>query len=424
MPFKSRTNNRILPPNSRAVDVAQKAIRDLTPIQQRKYANAFEVDGHESVVYHKLSAGLPCSCQAHRKALATVLDEDGKMAQGTMNDLLTGGMEFVINRYGQKNGTVETERAARGLDPLSPDDEPPQKEPLLPGARRLVDADYPTLDLDDDVATTLVNEDTNTGVAGPVRRQTLDDMVGDFDVDLLNSDSSCMICYGTGFVGGYAMLGGWRACLSTQWVPRADITGTVEANQTPHRFVTTEVSFQITLPKGLVYLDTFRLWNNFDPVIGATITIDNLPYSPQLFSALCDGRQHTITVAFDEPTMWSHLEIQVCQTRHPTRIEFPKLNEGSDTSKLNGTEDVQILASPLVPRLKRYDIVVDSTTGYAFMVSSTENWNDRERNMHGWSANARVIQPNEMMASLPRRRKMGQRPVNAVRTNIDGGRRT
>jgi hypothetical protein len=425
VPIKSRTNSRILPANSRAVDVAQKAIRDLTPIQQRRYANAFEVDGHESVIYHKLATGLPCSCQAHRKALATILTEDGKMPQGTMNQLLTGGMEFVVNRYGQRGGTREDLRQERGLDPVFPDNEPPQKEALLPGARRLVDADYPTLDLDDDAATILpANGDTNIGNTGPVRAQTLDDMVGDFDVDLLHSDSSCMVCYGTGYVGGYVMLGGWRACLSTQWVPRPEIDGLVEANQTPHRFLATKVSFKITLPKGLVYLDTFRVWNNFDPIIGATITLDSLPYSPPLFAALCDGLEHTIAVEFDEPTMWSHVEIQVCQTRHPSLIEFPKLQEGSDTSKINGTEDVQVLASPLVPRLKRGDVIVDSTTGYTFLISSTENWNDKNRNMHGWSANARVVQPAEMVAGLPRRRKLGQRPVNAARTNIDGGRRT
>lgn len=425
MPFKSKSNNRVLPANSRVVDVAQRAIRDITPIQQRRYANAFEVDGHESVVYHKVSTGLACSCQAHRKALATILDEDGKMEQGHMNQLLTGGLEFVVNRYGQRGGVREDLRQARGEDPVFPENEPPQKEGLLPGARRLVDVDYPTLDLDDDVATIMPNDEVSKiGNTGTVRAQTIDDMVGDFDVDLLHSDSSCMVCYGTGYVGGFVVLGGWRACLSTQWVPRADIDGTVEANQTPHRFVSTRVAFKIVIPKGLVYLDTFRVWNNFDVVDGATITIDNLPYSNQLFAAFCDGLEHTIAVEFEEPTMWSHLEIQVCQTRHPALIEFPKLQEGSDSSKLNGTEDVQILASPLVPRLKRGDVIVDSTTGYTFLVSSTENWNDKNRNMHGWSANARVVQPAEMTASLPRRRKLSQRPVNAVRANVDGGRRS
>lgn len=416
MPFKSKTNNRILPANSRAVDVAKRAVRDITPVQQRRYANAFEVDGHESVIYHKVNTGLPCSCQAHRKALATILDEDGKMEQGHMNQLLTGGLEFVINRYGQRSSLHDTSG--------QPDPQQDARRGLQPGARRIVDVDYPTMDLDDEVGDKIINKDETTGIAGAVRAQTIDDMVGDFDVDLLHSDSSCMVCYGTGYVGGFVVLGGWRACLSTQWVPRADIDGLVEANQTPHRFLATRVAFKIVIPKGLVYLDTFRVWNNFDPVVGAQITIDGLPYSQQLFAAFCDGLEHTIAVEFEEATMWSHLEIQVCQTRHPSLVEFPKLNEGSDASKLNGTEDVQILASPLIPRMKRGDIVVDSTTGYTFLISSTESWNDKNRNMHGWSAQARVVQPAEMTASLPRRRALNQRPVNAVRTNIDGGRRT
>src|SRR6476661_5377941 len=114
MPFAHRSNNRVLPANNRAVEVAKQAIRDITPVQQRRHANAFEIDGHESVVYHKLATGLPCSCMAHRLALATVLDEEGKMPQGTMNQLLTGGMEFVINRYGSHAATREDLRVERG----------------------------------------------------------------------------------------------------------------------------------------------------------------------------------------------------------------------------------------------------------------------------------------------------------------------
>lgn len=425
MPFNSKSNNRILPPNTRAVDVARKAIRDLAPIQQRKYANAFEVGGYESVVYTKLLQGMPCSCMAHRSAVATLLDAEGKLPQGTINQILTGGLEFEVRRYGTRTGVREDYRADRGLDPVNPG-ENTKNEPLLPNAKRLVDADYETFDLNDEVATTIPNTDTDESVAvnGPVRRETLDDVVGDFDTDLSLNESSCLVCYGSGFVGGYSVLGGWRACLSTQWMPRATVTGTIEANRQPHAFYATQVSFDIVIPKGFVYLDAFRFWNNQDRVVPDVVTIDNLPYSVELFAALCDGRKHTITVQFLDLTYFTHLEIQVCSTRHPAKIEFPKLTQGSDLRFEDPTEDVQINASPVIPNLARWDVIVESTRGKVFQISSATPWNDANRNVLGWDCNARVVQPSEVVGNLPRRRKLSQQATNLVRNNVSGTGRT
>jgi hypothetical protein len=423
LPIKSRSNNRILPQNSRAVDVARRAMADLVPAQQRKYANAFEVNGHESVIYNRLSTGTPCSCMAHRQALGALLDEEGKMPQGTMNQLLTGGMQFRVNRYGERSGTREDLRAARGEDPVEANTEAPQNNPLLPGARRLPDADYVAINLDDEVATTFENQDAE-GINGNVRAQTIDDLVADFDTDVSLSDSSCTVCYGTGFVGGFTVQGGWRLALSTQW-ENLEVTGLIEPNQTPHKFLAQEVVFTVVFPKGFVYLDAFRFWNNKERVTPHQVLLDNLAYTPQLFAALCDGREHTITVRSDHiPEYWTHLEIQVCQTTHASLLEFPKLTKGSDTTKLDPTQDVQLLASPLVPYLNPGDVIVESTNGKPFKINNTTPWNDRNRNVLGWNCNARVIQPEEMLALLPRRRKLGQRTTNAVRDNVDQNRRT
>lgn len=423
MPFNSRSNNRVLPANTRAVDVAKQAIRDLAPVQQRKYVNAFEVDSYESVVYNRLSQGMPCSCMAHRTALATLLDEEGKMSQGTINQVLTGGMEFRVNRYGTRSGVREDKREEFGEDTLFEDQESPKRLPLLPGAHHLVDAEYMAMDLDDEAAT-LQSVEEGTSVNGPVRAKTLDDIAGDFDTDLSVSDSSCMICYGTGFVGGYSVLGGWRSCLSTQWVPRPAVEGLVETNRQPHAFYATSVEFKIVLPKGFVYLDAFRFWNAQDRVYPDEVLIDNLPYSIELFAAFCDGREHTVKATFEELTYWTHLEIQVCSSRHPARIEFPKMTQGSDLRFEDSTEDVQINASPLIPSLKKFDVVVESSRGKVFQISSVTFWNDSQRNVHGWDCNARVVQGSELVGNLPRRRKLSQQTTNLVRNNVSGPRRT
>lgn len=422
MPITSRTNNRVLPANSRAVDVAKKALRDLAGAQQRRYANAFEIDSHESVIYNRLTQGVPCSCQSHSKALATLLDEEGKMPQGVINEMLTG-MTFRVNRYGQRQGTRDDLRVERGEDDTPANENAPQSNPLLPGARRVVpDFDYMSMDLDDDVATELNMEGTATN--GPVRSRTLDDAVGDFDTDVDLGDSSCTLCYGTGFVGGYTVQGGWRQSLSSQWLPKPVVSGLVEANQRPHAFYSTRVDFSIVLPKGFVFLDTFRVWNNEQRVVPTSILIDNLSYTPSLFAALCDGNRHTVSVIHDEMTYWTHLEIQVCQTEHASLIEFPTLTQGADLSRLDSTEDTQISASPLVPMLRVRDVIVESVQGQPFILGSTTVWVDKLKNTHGWDCSARVIQKSELLGLLPRRRKMPNKTTTPVRDNATGTRRT
>jgi hypothetical protein len=57
MPVKTSNNNRILPANGRAVDVAKRAIQEILPVQQMRYHDAFAVQGYEGVLYNRLGQG-------------------------------------------------------------------------------------------------------------------------------------------------------------------------------------------------------------------------------------------------------------------------------------------------------------------------------------------------------------------------------
>ena len=99
MPLVRSTNVSITPPNTRTVDVAQRAVRTVAQVQQRKYAGAFRVAGNSVLIYNLLESGILCSCSAHGKALATRLNRDGKLTDADINSILTGGMEFRVNDY-------------------------------------------------------------------------------------------------------------------------------------------------------------------------------------------------------------------------------------------------------------------------------------------------------------------------------------
>jgi hypothetical protein len=154
------------------------------------------------------------------------------------------------------------------------------------------------------------------------------------------------------------------------------------------------------------------------------VTIDDLEFSGNLLRAFSDGRRHKIKIEFDELTSFTHLEIQVNQSTNSALIEFPRLTNTSNTSLNDMTGDVTMNASPLIPRISTGDVVVESTFGKHFVVSESQWWNDRDRNVLGWDVQARVIQPEEILSGLPRRRRMGQRTTNTVRDNVNGIRRT
>ena len=422
MAFTHRSNNKILPSNSRAVDVAKQAIRDLVPIQQRKYHNAFEVQGFEAIVYNRLKHGVSCSCQAHSKVLATHLNEDGKMQVGKMNELLTG-MEFGVETYGArtpnrqdiveekvkagKKGARLPSRAEQFFGGL--DDEQDLTQEFIIGGLT-------------DPFTQVTGQETgsngtNTGV-------DLDALSEEFESALLDSTSRCNVCYGIGFVGGFAPQLGWRAILSTRWADLGAVVGTIEVNSVPHSFFATSVSWELTIPKGFKTLDAFKVWNNFESVSNGQVTIDGIPYSQELLRAFADGRQHTITIEFEELTDFTHIEIQINLSDKTSLIEFPRLTNSSNQAFNDMTGEVTLNASPLVPVLNPGDVIAESTFGKKFVVGDTNYWNDRARNVLGWDVQARVLQPEEMLFELPRRRALKQRTTNLVRDNGSGIRRT
>lgn len=420
MGFTHRSNNRILPANSRAVNVARQTIRDLTPVQQRSYHNAFMVQGYEAVVYSRLWQGQPCSCQSRRQTAASILGEDGKLPPGTIDQIMSGGLEFQVNRYGASSlPSSDRNGSNSGIKGLSRDDqffgdltsENQTPFPISGNARHLDDPYIDSTEPD--------------GVNGPNQDLEFDDIAPDFDGEVLDlTGSRCTCCYGTGFIGGYSILGGTRKVIAPNSPEAISIEGSVELNVFPNAWRATRIEIHVVLPVGYTGLDAFRVWNNIDRVVTGSVTIDSLPFSSQLLAAKCDGRPHIIVLEFDAATYVTHLEVQIVQTRESALIEFPKINKGSNIALQDLTGDVDLSASPLIPHLAVQDVIVESTFGKPFLIKSADLWNDKDRNVHGWDCQARVIQPNELLAFLPRRRQMQQRSTVPVRDNMNGIRRT
>ena len=420
MPFKHSSNNRILPPNSRTVDVAKAMLDRVVPIQQRKYANSFEVNGYETLVYNRLRHGVACSCQSHRRAAATVLDETGKLKPGQMDKLLTGGLSFKVQPYGTREAARPDVDALRGGKPKRH----PEGQ-IFDGAedgKHLADFDLD--DGFDNPNTTVTHAEDDLQDSSEIP-ETLDEAVQVFDSDDEVNDTKCAICFGTGYVGGFSLLNGLRLILCTQWNPKKlAVQGTIELNRTPHAFMVSSATFKVVLPKGVEGVDTFRVWNNDHPVIPKSITIDSLPFDNGVLRALCDGMEHTIALTFADLTMFTHIELQFNMSKQRALFEFPRKSEGSNMNLADGTEDMQLNASPAIPTIGREDVLVECTLGKVLVVQSVTDWKTAKRQMLGWDINIRVIQPSEILDLLPRRRTTHQKSTYMSRDNSAGNRRT
>lgn len=423
MPVINSVNAQILPQNTRAVDVVQEALRDVAAIQQLKYDNAFKVAGYEALVYHKLDSGKPCSCGARGKALATRLGEDGKLDQGGINKLVTGGYEFKVRIYGSKNGNDPKFAEDNGI-PQQPHrelslretvDDISQFTPTLQGvARDSLEPNAYDIDADGD----------RFGSNGPVASEdVLDNLVSksfdDFEFGL--TDVSCPICMGTGFKGGFTVEGGWRQLLTPD-EPEAQYDGTIDTLVRPLAVEDCKVfQYQLIIPKGCLRVDVLNVWNK-NRIVPVTFMVDSTPllYPNQLIK-YADGLPHTFVALFRNKVRFTHIEIQVSLSDKIVQIDFPKLTQGSDIKKLDSTEDVTLMASPTLSMIRRLDIVVESVFGKAFQVESVPLWNDNNRRVLGWEFQARVIQPQELFALLPRRRQLKQQPTLTVRPNANQG---
>jgi hypothetical protein len=417
MPIIHRSNAGLQPSNTRTVDVVKAAIRDIMPMQQKKYANAFAVQGLSTLVYNLLEAGRPCSCSAKGRAIASRLNQEGKLPKAKINELITGGYEFKVLPYGVKRTDNPAWREETGnenqIDPDAlykvDDDGESQPPPLRDKIGRDASQD----------PSVRQEQNGGFGVNGPLQTQETIDRLNEsaFDPDAFeDSDVSCPVCLGTGFISGAAIAGGWRQIL----VPQDDSMvsdGVINALRKPLSLeMTTSSRWTVTLPKGSWALDALRVWNG-NQIIPATIMIDSTPITLEhQFLQFCDGRPHELDVIFSEATEFTHVELQTAISENPFRIEFPRITEGSDLQKLDRTEDVQIYASPEVPFIRTRDLLVESTYGKVFQITSNVHWNDTNQRLLGWDMNARVVQPQELFSLLPRRSVSKQKTTVVARS--------
>lgn len=367
-----QSNNRVLPANQRAADVASLAVENIAPIQAQKIQAAFRVQGIEACLYNRLYSGQICTCHAAGKPLNSRLNKDGKASIDTINGIMLGS-QFGFQDFGIIEDQSESYTA--------------QQQGIL------------------SEGTELVPKDT----------VTLDDLVGDFDAFAI--ECACPVCFGTGFVGGYTLFGGYRKVHVVQDFNLPAIAE-IAYDAAPWSVKTYSASIKTLIPKGIVGIDAFRCMNGTN-LADYQLFIDGKKLTYNEVIRCADGRNHEITLLGNKDSEFTHLEIQFNMSNESVYFEVPKLTKGSDLNNLVDLQNFQLLMSPLVPHVNRIDIITESMWGYALMVQQTSLLNTRERQMLGWECDVRVIQPEELYNLLPKRQRVATtgRHVNPVLGN-------
>lgn len=435
MPFRESSNSRLVPANARAADVATKAIEEITPIQQQKYLAAFSPMGFQCILYSRLEGGgQRCSCQGHRKLINSILGKDGKAGPGVINEMLTGA-QFKISAYGsqlwKQNGydspafpTLDNSATETDPDQIEGKDPSSVTSPQNPGNK--YQGVFDVASKGGSYPIERVVDSDGFGDNGPVRANSLDEIVKDWDAGSIGSGDGCPVCFGTGIVGGFAPLYGWRHVITPNMAVLND--GDIELVELPWAAKCSGFSAVVTFPRGATALDTATLWNKQQRV-AYTMTVDSVAITDSNVMHLCDGRPKTVEITVLNGKPWTHMEFQfnLGSFGHSARFEFPKQPKSSNGNLLEREEPFTIVVDPGVPQeIKTGDIITESVTGKCLIVGTVVPWNTRNRRLLGQELGVRVLQPQEYFNLLPRRGRVPtrDRTTNYLADNVTGPRRT
>jgi hypothetical protein len=392
-----------MPRNRGAERIARSALDGLIPAIQEQQHNALAVDGYPVVFYKKLNGGLRCTC--------------------------------VTADPGAENGETNELPTEPGMKVLRPDGSGTELyiQQTLHGAAVRID---PYTSRKTDTRTnpqrTFPHSPHLQSQSKTAKRGKQDDPLGQqvepFDTDDLfnaeglaainssllgaNAVEGCGVCLGTGFVGGYQPLNGWRQVFDCQY-PSIVRGASIQIEEHPNRFNCNgggTVQFEIALPVGAHAVDCVRLWNN-----GQQVTADIqfeihdgsgwIGLTADTLLGNCNGTPKQIKVMALEDLVFTHLEIQLDLNTGPLYVGWPRQTESQDLTLAENLDPVQIVLSPYIPSVRMFDVVAEQKNGRPWLITNSTDLTDRELSPHAWEATARLIQKHEYTFNLFVRRQ-------------------
>jgi len=392
--FINRNRMRPKPSNRGVTTTARSGIDVLARAAQERYVNALAVEGYPVQYFAYKRLGTTCTCSSHSTTAEapalntpgiTVLDSEGNASPAHIQAMLQGSAVY-IQRYGSRN-------QGQGFPDDYLEERTVPNRPLIQSQaqyNKTTDASDEfgeNLEPGDDLASLLDDEGS---LAGTSFLQTA-------------GASGCGVCLGTGIVGGYTFVNGSRICYDTQapWV----VSGfSLDAAAAPHvyRAVGAPAWAQtfVMFPKGATGLRVFRLWNSKTIAGGYTMEVHDgtqwVPMTARSVMSLADGRLHAVRViAGPAGLAFTHLEVSFDLDLNPVYVEWARMTETENPRLPENMESLSVVVSPTVPRVRMYDVLIESTYDRVWKITSVTNFQDRQLRPHGWEVQIRLVQELE-----------------------------
>lgn len=392
MPVKRSQNTPLSAKNTRLVDTALRTMDNLVEANRQNVANAIEATGFPVTIYNRLTSGRRCTCTSHRKEL---LDQHGNLGAGTIDTLVTGA-ESGIGEYA---------------------DDHPFRQEWDQERTTIVDSFHPNND--PDIKSTSINL---TGGMGDPRLDDEEDIGSSMDVDLdaedgprrlyIGNNTSCGVCFGTSFVGGYDLLFGSRhICDAT--LSHAIVLGELDVVAAPNAFNVYEgghVTFNVLFPAMVPFVIFPRAFNNKAIVPLDQYTLESSSdggntweeVTPDTVHALCLGLPGLVRIlpakGVDRIT-FTHIEFLFSSRdrANPPKADFPEVNKTMILTLADAlSSSTIIIPGDLI--LNRGSIIIDHLPGLSrhWMTNTITPRRDQRGRVYDTSAEARVMDLNEL----------------------------
>lgn len=383
--------NAPLPKNQYAVEVARKSIESLMPTAQRHLANAITGDGRNCILYMPKTHGLRCSCRT-RDPLTT----DGKLRPEVMASILdSDGWE--IDDYVPQQDKVD------GTNYLEDDDgfSDTIHTPDMPSY------DFSTLNLNGDIESGFKNKtivfDRDNQMPDPIDVTDSSFKKAENSGALYSTaaSSSCAICFGTGWCGGFDVYGGTRLVLPVS--AATSILGGTIVSDNPYYIDATVgcaiIYNTVVLPKGITRVDEICLWSNKDRT-PFKLKVDGLYVDVKDLGAIFDGRPHDITIETVTQCTPTHFAIQYGVA--DLLVDVSKRTIPVNNNVRLSQSDVTLVLPAVTNKELNGAIVYDSTDDLYYRVTSLNSSNTQGGWVQNLDLDARIVQPYELAYLLPK----------------------
>ncbi len=354
----------------RVKEIADKVLDNTSSIAQQEINNAFLVNPHPITLYIPLTNGYPCSC-TYNDTLAS----DGSMKPELMDSLLSSPVtitpsDSIHAKHDMLIGTTSSVRPRTGDDKRTP------------------------VTLTDDAEITDLGE-----ISGTIPTPDMNPFGF--------SGTSCPVCFGTSFIGGYNVFRGSRIVLSPSRLKDAEGIS-IDHTAAPNKIMSERngafVLFDVVFPKNAISVTAFRIFDRQHP-IKLPLFVNAVSVEPGLQQSailpFANGIKSELRVDLAQGQQFTHIEIQFSLSTNDLLADFSKIQDLQDTILLEGLATGTVVLPPLISRVPKLSMIFDHVYGRYWRTTDSDPLQDARGNIYGHECNVFPLKSFELGTLLP-----------------------